>query len=123
MGKLAAYAANKWLRTEGLIDGEKTFQNVKIVGAREDTLTDNQGTETLKAILKFEEYDAELALNKTNTTALMKLFGNDIDMDDLLGQTVCLFVVDTEMGPGIRIRGKMPAGATSESAGEAFVEE
>jgi hypothetical protein len=67
-----------------------------------EDLRDTDGRTEEKIVVYFHEDTRGLTLNKTRGAALVKTFGDD--MDGWIGERVELYIVDTQMGPGIRIR-------------------
>jgi hypothetical protein len=72
-------------------------------GAKKDT----------KPVLYFQEADKGLACNKTNSSTIAKLYGDDTD--DWIGKRIILFSTDVEFGGemtrAIRVRAKSPLAA------------
>jgi hypothetical protein len=62
------------------------------------------GQQVPKLVVHFDELedDQGLILNKTNLRSLRNKFGDEIAA--AIGKAVILFVGDTQMGPGIRLR-------------------
>lgn len=78
---------------------------VKIKSVNTRDFSDEAGTKT-KPIIEFEGKDKMMVLNVTNTRRLVEAFGKD--SDKWIGKEVQLYVEDTQMGPGLRLRAELP---------------
>jgi hypothetical protein len=67
-----------------------------------DFIDSKTGRTESKVLISFEGDDERLCLNLTNGNTLRKLFGNS--MNSWVGKWVTLYQVETNLGPGIRIR-------------------
>jgi hypothetical protein len=105
VAKLAT--VGKYLKHTDLPDSEDTLLTIK--HAALETF-DKDGKTDKKWCLYFEEIEQGLALNKTNTNAVLKATGVD-DTDDLPGKRIALYVKDDvefagEIVSAIRVRPK-----------------
>jgi hypothetical protein len=82
-------------------DGEKIELTIKSIGHAD--LKNPDGKTETKVILSFEEDTRDLPLNLTRGRQLAKLFGDR--MSGWVGQKIELYTCETQLGPGVRIRG------------------
>ena len=82
--------------------GDHTVK-VKVSAVDIETLQDqNTGKDVNKPILHFVGKEKGVVMNITNCRTMEKFWGEE--MDDWVGAELELFVVDTEKGPGLRVR-------------------
>ena len=86
----------------GHADLEGGEPHLKISKVEIVKLPDKNGTEKLKFVASFEGAEKSLVINKTNAKKLAEAYGKQ--RDKWIGQTVQLYVEDTNFGPGIRMR-------------------
>lgn len=105
MAKLAT--VGKYLKYTDIPDTEDTVLTIKHAKIEK---FEQDGKSDTKWCLFFEEIEQGLALNKVNTSAVLKATGVD-DTDDLPGKKIAIYVKDDieyagEIVSGIRVRPK-----------------
>jgi hypothetical protein len=83
----------------------------------EETVGAGKDKET-KLCVWFTNHKQGLLLNKTNNRTLRGAFGDETEK--WIGKRVVIFVVETERGPGLRVRIPTPKGNGGEKAKSAI---
>lgn len=99
---------------------DRTFMYAVDLGGKDRTVTiksveagelQNKAGKSKKPVVRFEEFELPLALNKTNAGAIAKLYGGRVR--EWIGKRVTLYATTTEMAGEtkdcIRIRPRVPA--------------
>ena len=96
----------------------KPWEEIRVVATCEWTKLGDFPDGKPAYLMKFARLDKPLHLNKTNLRTLSEMFPDvaDFPSSAFEGQRFMLIVVETEMGPGIRIR---PARDTTQEATQA----
>jgi hypothetical protein len=90
---------------------------LKIKDVTEETVGAGKEKET-KLCVWFTNHKQGLLLNKTNNRTLRGAFGDETE--EWIGKRVVVFVVETERGPGLRVRIPTPKGNGGEKAKSAI---
>ncbi len=106
--KLADLYPAKYLRARDIGPG-KDVLTIEFINA--ETMRQNDGSVATKPVVYFKEKFGEqtkgLVLNKTNYNALLELFGEEVELDDLVGKKVKLTTVKVDVAgkttSGVRI--------------------
>jgi hypothetical protein len=94
-------AQGEFLRGDSVAEGETLELTIKDYEVR-DLKDPSSGDTEEKIVLTFDEDPRGLVINKTRGASLAKLFGDE--MDDWTGRTIALYVTETPLGPGLRIK-------------------
>jgi hypothetical protein len=97
------YDQSQWMKAVDL--DEELF--LKIKGVTEEIVGTGKEKET-KLCVRFSNHKQGLLLNKTNNRTLRGAFGDETD--EWVGERVVVFAVETERGPGLRVRIPPPKG-------------
>ncbi len=102
--KMSEVFPSKWLTAADLDEQDVTMT---IDQVRMEDMTEDGDP---KAVCYFNEVKKGLVLNKTNSTTIVALYGNDTD--DWEGQRITLYPTEVnfqgKMTPCIRVRSKLP---------------
>ena len=94
-----AASESKYLKSADLQGQAVT---VTIRDYTQDELEEQDGSKKQKWVIHFVGKDKGLVLNQTNARTLGDLFE---DSEAAKGQQIVLYVTQTQLGPGIRVRG------------------
>ena len=103
------YDQSQWMKAVDL-DGEVTL---KIKDVTEEVVGTGKEKKS-KLCVWFNGQKQGLLLNKTNNRTLRDAFGDETD--EWVGKRVTVFVVETDRGPGVRVRIPTPKGNGGEKA-------
>lgn len=119
MPRIGQMFPSRFLKASDFEDGDATLI---ISDIREEAVGQGRDSED-KWILYFEGTEKGLVLNKTNSTILAKLYGDDTD--GWIGQSITLYATEVQfkddMVEAIRVRSKAPKGRGGPAAGTGAV--
>ena len=99
------YDQSRWMKAADLDEREELLLRIKDV--TEEPVGTGKEKEA-KLCVWFNNHKQGLLLNKTNNRTLRGAFGDETD--EWVGKRVVVFVVETERGPGLRVRIPTPKG-------------
>lgn len=82
--------------------------------------------EVIKGVIYFEEFNRGMVINRTNVKALQKLFGENLELVNIVGKRITLYTGEAtyqgKIVPALRIRSKHPAAAKEKAEQREAVE-
>jgi len=101
MPSIDTLRGGSYLRSADLDDQEKS---VVAIGYAIEEFEDDRGQKRDKLVFELEHEDRRLVMNMTNLKAVAKAVGSDNYEEWAFPLPMTLYTVDTQTGPGIRVR-------------------
>ena len=101
MPSIDTLRGGSYLRSADLNDQEKS---VTAIGYAIEEFEDDRGQKRDKLVFELAEEDRRLVMNMTNLRTVAKATGSDNYEDWEFPLPMTLFTVETQTGPGIRVR-------------------